>query len=347
VFDHVVADREWRTELGLSLREDDVRVGLFDTVARQVTGTTRDDKVRETLLGLYGQTSVQVAEWMRGSVGLRADGTRFVVDSLTRPANSGTASDHLLSPKLSLVFGPWARTELFVNAGRGFHSNDARGTTATVDPRTGDPVARVPALVAARGIELGARSEWIPGLQTSLAVWKLDFDSELVYVGDAGTTEPNRPSKRHGLAWSNRYVPLAWLLVDADLAWTHARFTGGDPASTRIPNAVDRVASLAMTARGRGPWSASVQWRYLGSAALVEDDSVRSHASATMNLRVMRTVGRSAELTLDVFNLLDRPVNDIEYFCASRLPSEAAPVDDRHVHPAQPRTFRVTLRVEM
>ena len=214
----------------------------------------------------------------------------------------------------------------------------------SVDPRTGDPVDKVPGLVAARGYELGARTEWIPGLQSSLALWKLNFDSELVYVGDAGATEPNRPSTRHGVEWNNRYVPLPWLLVDADLAWTHARFADDDPAGRRIPNAVDKVASLAVTARDLGPWSASVQWRYLGSGALIEDNSVRSSPSLTTNLRVTRQLWRGTELTLDAFNVFDRKVNDIEYFYESQLPGEAAPVADKHVHPAEPRTLRLTLK---
>jgi len=340
--EHTLAGLSARTEFGLQLRDDRIRVGLFDTVARRITGTTRDDKVHETLLGLYGQSTVELTDWLRVIARLRADQAHFKVDGLSNAANSGSASDHLLSPKLSLVVGPWHKSELFFNAGRGFHSNDARGTTATVDPKTGAPVDKVPGLVAARGMELGARTEWIPGLQSSLALWKLDFDSELVYVGDAGATEPNLPSRRHGVEWNNRYVPLRWLLVDADLAWTHARFADG---VSRIPNAVDKVASIAVTARDRAPWSASMQWRYIGSGALIEDNSVRAHSSTTTNLRVSRKLGAKAELTLDVFNLLDRKLNDIEYFYASRLPSEAAPVADRHVHPAEPRTLRLTLRL--
>ncbi len=343
--EHPLGDLPAKSEIGLQLRHDRIRVGLYDTTQRRITATTRDDDVRETQLGLYGQTSVELTPWLRGIVGLRADQARFEVDSLANAANSGSTSAHLLSPKFALIAGPWAKTEFFFNAGRGFHSNDARGTTATVDPKTGEPVDKVPGLVAARGMELGARTEWVPGLQSSLALWKLDFDSELVYVGDAGATEANRPSRRFGLEWNNRYIPRPWLLVDADLAWTHARFADADPAGTRIPNAVDKVGSVAVTVRELGPWSASVQWRYLGSGALIEDNSVRSRSSLTTNLRVTRKLWARSELTLDVFNLANRKVNDIEYFYASRLPGEAAPVADRHVHPAEPRTLRLTLRL--
>ena len=334
--DHKLGELPARSEVGVQLRQDRADVGLFETQQRAITGTTRNDRVRETLLGLYGQTSVELTPWARTVVGLRADQGRFNVTKVGGEGNSGRAHQTLVSPKFSLVLGPWARTEVFVNAGRGFHSNDARGVTAAVDP--------APGLVKAKGYELGLRSEWLPGLQSSLALWKLDFDSELVYVGDAGATEANRPSKRRGIEWNNRYVPLPWLLIDADFAWTHARFADADPAGDRIPNAVDKVASVGVTLRELGPWSASVNWRYLGSGALIEDNSVRSRSSLTANLRVSRSFGTKTELTLDVFNLFDRKVNDIEYFYESQLPGETAPVADRHVHPAEPRTVRVTLR---
>ena len=342
-FDHLLGGLPARSEIGLQYRQDRTRVGLFDSVARQVTGTTRDDLVRQSLLGLYGQTAVEWTPWLRSVVGLRADQVRFQVNSLSQPINSGKASDQLLSPKLSVIAGPWARTELFFNAGRGFHSNDARGTTARVDPRSGAAVDKVPGLVASKGYELGARSEWMPGLQSSLALWRLDFDSELVYVGDAGATEANRPSSRRGVEWNNRWAPLPGLLVDADLAWTHARFADADPAGNRIPNSVDKVASVAVTAQGGGPWSASLQWRYLGAGPLVEDNRVRSTASLTANLRIAHKLSRNTALTLDVFNLFDRPVNDIQYFYESQLPSETNAVADRHVHPAEPRQWRLTL----
>jgi hypothetical protein len=342
---HELAGFPVRSEVGLQWRHDRARVGLFDTARRQVIGTTREDQVRQTLLGVYGQSSIEFAPRLRAVLGLRADHLRTRVESLLLADNSGRARDSQLSPKFSLIAGPFAKTEVFVNAGRGFHSNDARGTTARVDPRSGEAVEAVRGLAAARGWELGARTEALPGLQSSLALWKLDFDSELVYVGDAGATEASGASRRNGVEWNNRYTAGRHWLVDADFAWTHARLANGD----RIPNAVDRVASMAVTARDVGPWSASLQWRYLGTGALTEDNSVRSRASLTTNLRLAcrlpAALGRDSELTLDVFNLTDRRVDDIQYFYESRLPGEAAAVADRHLHPAEPRTWRLTLKL--
>jgi hypothetical protein len=345
--DHRIGGLAARSEVGLQLRQDRIRVGLFDSVARQITATTREDRVRDMLLGVYAQSVLALAPGLRAVAGLRADRAEFRVTPLGGPLNAGNGgaiADHQLSPKLSLIAGPWARTELFIHAGRGFHSNDARGATASVDPRSGEPVARVPALVAARGMELGLRTEAIRGLQSSLALWRLDVDSELIYVGDAGATEPSRASRRHGIEWSNRYLPLPWLLLDADLAWTRARFRDEDPAGRDLPNAVGKVASLGVTVRDHGPWSASVHLRYRGTAPLIEDGSVRAPASLTTSLRLRRKLAPGTELLLDVFNVFDRKVDDIAYFYASRLPGEAVALADRHFHPAQPRSLRLTLR---
>jgi outer membrane cobalamin receptor len=342
-FTHDLAGLDARTEFGVQARHDRIDLGLYDTVQRQVTAITREDRVEQTLAGVYGQTGLGFSPLLRGVFGLRGDYYRADVDSLLLEANSGATSDVQWSPKLSLIAGPVAMTEFFFNAGRGFHSNDARGTTARIDPKTGDPVDRVPALSASTGYEIGARTEWLPGLQSSLALWTLDFDSELVYVGDAGATEASEASERRGVEWNNRYIPQPWLLFDADLAWTRARFKNGD----RIPNSVDRVASVSATVREMGPWSASLQWRYLGAGALIEDNSVRSDSAITANLRISRQFGPKAELTLDVFNLFDREVDDIQYFYESRVAGEPGPVADKHVHPAEPRLLRLALRVSL
>ena len=340
VFNHDLGAWPARTVFGLQLRHDRARVGLYDSVARAITATVRQDRVRQTQTGLFAQTSVELTPELRLVGGLRADHIAARVDALTLPANGGRASDAQLSPKLSVIYAVTPRTEVFFNAGRGLHSNDARGMTAQVDPRTGDPADPVPPLVPLTGAEVGLRTQAIAGLQSSVSLWTLRSASELVYIGDAGATEASGASRRRGIEFSNRWQPVPWFLFDADLALSHARLTDG----SRIPNAVDSVASVAATLRQLDGWTASLQWRYLGSGALAEDNSVRSIPASTFNLRVTRAFGDQASLTLDVFNLFDREVNDIQYFYESQLPGEAAPVADRHVHPAEPRNLRLTLQ---
>jgi hypothetical protein len=98
-------------EIGLQARSDRIHPGLFDSTQRRITGTTRDDRVRQANLGLYAENGLNLTPWLRSVMGLRADRFRWSVDSDTQ-ANSGRTSDSLVSPTASLVFGPWARTEI-------------------------------------------------------------------------------------------------------------------------------------------------------------------------------------------------------------------------------------------
>jgi len=328
---------------GLQSRIDQLSpVGLYNTSRRDTWNTVREDKVTQRSIGLWAQNEVRWTPWFRSIQGLRGDAYDFSVDS-SLDANSGKAGARMATPKLSLVFGPWQRSEIYLNYGHGFHSNDARGTTIRVDPGDGaTPVDRVKPLVRTKGYEIGLRSEILDGWQSTLALWQLDAASELLFVGDAGSTEPSRPSRRYGLEWTNLYVLADWLAVDADLAWSHARFRDDDPAGNHIPGAVAATANLGLSVDHLGPWFAALRLRYVGPRPLVEDNSVRSQASALTNLRLGYRLDQRTRLVLDVFNLFDRKLNDIEYWYESRLPGEASNVFDRHVHPAEPRMFRVT-----
>jgi len=334
---------------GLQLRNDNVvEDGLFHTEARQVLGMTRLDHVTSTSASLYAETSVEVAPRVRAIGGLRGDFYRFgVASEIGAGANSGTETASIASPKLSLVFGPWASTELYANYGWGFHSNDARGATSTVDPKTGDPVESVTPLVRAKGGELGVRSVVLPRLQTTLSLWRLDIASELVFTGDAGTTEASRPSRRTGVEWASFWTPRAGWTVDADVAWSRARFSDFDPVGDRIPGAVETVVSagVAFDPHGLDPlggFFGSLRLRYFGPRPLIEDDSVRSKSSTLVSAQLGYELARTIRMGVDVFNVLNARVSDVDYYYASRLPGEpSSGVNDVHTHPAEPRSARL------
>ena len=334
--------------VGLQLRHDRLDpVGLYRTVARQRISTTQEAQVRATSIGLFAENSTQWAPWLRSVTGLRHDNFQFDVAS-SIAANSGKASAGLTSPKLGLIFGPWQQTEYFINYGFGYHSNDARGVTATLSPKELLPVTASPALVRSRGGELGVRTELVPGLQSSLALWQLALGSELVFSGEAGDTQASGASRRYGLELNNHYSATNWLLLDADFAVSRARFRddqGDAPNGGRfIPGSVATVVSLGATVIDLGPWSGQLQLRYFGPRPLIEDNSQRSKATTLAYLRVGYQVTKDARLALDVFNLFDRIGSDVDYYYASRLPGEAAGgVGDVHFHPVEPRSFRVTL----
>jgi outer membrane cobalamin receptor len=331
------------TTIGFQFQRDTIRNGLLSTKARQELSETRRDRIKETSLGAYFENTTHWSDKFRSVLGLREDYYDFNVKS-SLDANSGTAHASLLSPKLSLIFGPWSKTEFYVNAGAGFHSNDARGTVITVDPKSGDPADPVPGLVRAKGTEVGIRTEIVPRLQTTLSVYGLDFDSELIFQGDAGSTSAGRPSRRIGVEFSNYYKPTHWLTIDADIAYAKARFRDPDPTGTRIPGAVEGVASLAVSVADLGPYFGALQFRYFGPRPLIEDNSVRSRSTVTLNGRLGYKIRQTLSIELEAFNLLDAKSSAIDYYYQSRLQDEGPDgQNDIHFHPIESRSARVTL----
>ena len=333
---------ESENTFGLQLQTDNIFNGLLNTKAREIIGVTRQDHIVESSVGVYAENATKWSSWFRTVVGLRGDGYRFKVNS-DNVLNSGTVTATMVNPKLGLVFGPWAKTEFYVNAGSGFHSNDARGTTIRVDPKTGEAVDRVTPLVRSKGAELGVRSNWLPGLQTSLSVYQLDFGSELLFTGDAGTTEATRPSRRIGFELANYYTLSDWLTIDADVAFARARFRDDDPVGNRIPGAVEGVASLAVAVDNLGPWFGGAQLRYFGPRPLIEDNSVRSSSTAVINARLGYKLTPKSRIAIEGFNLANRKATAIDYYYTSRLPGEPAEgVSAVHFHPIESRSFRLS-----
>jgi outer membrane receptor protein involved in Fe transport len=345
-----LADHDMSNTIGLQVRNDNIaKVALYHTKERQILSVTSQDHVAQTSVGVYLQNRFQWMEKFRTVAGVRTDFYRFHVIS-DNPENSGVATDVIASPKLSLVFGPWAKTEYYINAGYGFHSNDGRGTTITTAPK-------VTPLVRAKGAEVGARTAVIPHLQSELTFWILDLDSELLFTGDAGTTEPSRPSRRYGAEWANYYTPISWFTVDADFAFANARFTDSDPAGDRIPGSPEGIISMGASIDNLSGFLGSVRLRYFGPRPLTEDNSVRSQSSTLVNARIGYEFYKNWRVTLDVFNVFDSKVSDVDYYYASRLageppcgpphtncdPSGSGGYMDIHTHPEDPREARVTL----
>lgn len=332
------------TRVGLQTRGDDINVGLFKTMQRNYLSTVRTDKVWEGSVGIWADNTVRWTDWLRTTVGIRTDCFAGRVTSDT-PENSGNASASKTSPKAGFVLGPWYKTEFFATAGYGLHSNDIRGATITVDPidKT-TPQDRVPLLVRSKGAEVGIRTQMIPGLTSAVAVFVLNFESELLFVGDAGTTEASRPSRRTGVEWTNNYKVLPWMSFDFDFAYTRARFSDFDPAGNFIPGAPKVVASGGITFGEATGWFGAFKGRYFGPRPLIEDDSSRSLKSLIFNARAGYRFDNGVRIQLDVFNVFNSKTNQIEYFYVSRLPGEPLDgVGDRHVHPVEPFALRVTL----
>jgi hypothetical protein len=326
----VQAQTDWVDELSLSR-----------TSNRQLVSTVRSDDVRTSSVGLHSDMKLRLSEKVHADAGVRADLYAFDVES-DNPRNSGKKTAGIVSPKVNVVYRPAGKTELYLSGGYGFHSNDARGVVIRVDPGSGDPVSRAKPLASSRAFEAGVRASPLEGWVSTASWWVLDSESELVFVGDAGGTEATGASRRQGVEFTNFYRIGTWLVLDADVTLSRARYKDA-PGNDRIANSISRVVTGGATFNARNGWTTSVRVRHFGSQPLVEDNSVRSPSSVTLNLLTGFNLGEW-RVECAVLNVLDRENSDIAYYYTSRLPGEPAEgIDDVHLHPAEPRTLRVSL----
>jgi hypothetical protein len=327
---------------GVQVRYDDIDNELYHTVHRARLNAASVDNILESSLSPYVENRTQWTSWLRTVVGLRGDAFWFNVRGALDTA-SRNARAQRLSPKLSVIVGPWRKTELYVDGGYGFHSNDARGVVAQTNPAT--------ALPRSIGGEIGARTAIVKGLQSSVSFWMLDLKSELVWSGDAGGTEPSGPTRRYGIELANFYSPAKWITIDADYAWSHARFTDHEPEGDFVPEALvgtfdGGVAAHDLTGKLR-PWTAGLRLRYFGPRPLTQDGSVRSKATTLLYADVGYAISPRWRVGVSAFNLLDSKASDIDYYYVSRLSTESlSGVADVHTHPAEPREIRATLTAQ-
>jgi TonB dependent receptor len=362
--------RKVENTFGLQVRNDWIHNGLYQAENRArvdktdsstgntLPATTQADRLTDTQPGFYAENRIQWAEKFRSVAALRGDLEHFDVTSLVNPANSGTATKLLPSPKLSLIFGPWSNTEFYGQGGFSFHSNDGRGTTQTVEPVSGEnpypntPATPIPALIPTKGGETGVRTLVVPHLQSTLSLWYLHSVSELQQSGDTGgTTASRQPSDRYGFESANYYTPLEHLAFDFDLANSKALFAEVDeedaapasPGGRRVPEAVGLVIASGIVLHDYKGFSSSLRLRYFGPRDLTSDSIYRSNATALLNGEVGYRIGEKWRVSAEFLNMLNRRDHDIDYAYTSRITPTAAPAFTGVFHPVEP--FQVRFRL--
>jgi TonB dependent receptor/TonB-dependent Receptor Plug Domain len=362
--------KEVENTFGLQFRNDWINNGLYQTENRVrvdkldsdtgtiLPATTEADCFTDTQLGVYFENKIQWVEKLRSVAAIRGDLDYFDVNSINNPANSGTAYTILPSPKLSLIFGPWAQTEIYLQGGFGFHSNDGRGATQTIAPISADnpypntPSAKIPALIQTKGAEIGVRTLAVPKLQSTVSLWCLHSDSELQQSGDTGSTVASQQSSdRFGIEWANYYSPTKHLALDLDAADSIARFTSvdvddaapGSPGSDHVPEAVGVVISAGITLHDWHGFSSSLRLRYFGPRDLTSDGIYKSSQTILLNAEAGYQINQTWRISAEVLNLLNRHDNDITYAYESRVTPSSVSSFQNVYHPVEPIQVRVGL----
>jgi outer membrane receptor protein involved in Fe transport len=299
----------------------------------------------------YVENTTRWTTWLRTVVGLREEDFAASDHSLTTGFR-GSASQTLFQPKGSIVFGPWFQTELYLSAGRGFHSDDVRGVFGTV-PIEGIPAlaGKTPLLAPATGEEIGVRSNIVPKLQVQVAVFQEDFSSELAFDEDQGQDQATAPSRREGVEVSAEYRPFQWVEFNTDLSFAKARYTASAAQLANfgldgpfITEAPSFIGSFGVLVDNLGPWFGGLQWRAIGAYPISDGDQFpQDRGYSEVNVEAGYKVSSKLKLELSLYNLLNTKADAAAFFYASRLPGEpAAGVSGVQVHPLEPLSARLT-----
>jgi len=401
--------RKAETTFGMQLRNDWIHNGLFRTENRVRTdktfytvnyldqpsdldqiavlpAATDLNKFSETIGSPWISTKIQWASKFRSVLGLRGDFGRGILTSFTNPTNPDFPNDpfpagynpnthqsvskFLPSPKASLIFGPWANTEFYLQGGFSYHTNDVRGSTQLYEPVSPDnpyyntPVYdspnpnKIPFLVPTKGAEVGVRTAALRNLQSTVEIWYLHSNSELLQDGDTGGTSPSQQSSnRYGIEVGNYYTPLEHWVFDADFADSRAIFTQDDPDDStfyhttstgaqqpcakntncfgliptggggylqneygkEVPEAVRWVVATGATLQDYRGLSASLRLRYFGPRPLTSDALYTSPSTALVNLGASYRFSKNWSIVGEVLNLLNRRDHDVDYAYVSQI----------------------------
>jgi outer membrane receptor protein involved in Fe transport len=317
-----------RSIVGVQYRQDQVRdVELANTRNRTITEQQLQfGDVDEVNAALFVSQELSFSRYFSAELGLRYDHffnsyVDKLMDNMRREANAG-----IVSPKINLSYTPNESHQLYLNTGRGFHSNDTR----VVVPQNGRDI-----LPAAYGADLGWNWKPTPRLFVNTALWYLWLDQEFVYVGDAGVVEPSGKTRRYGFDLAARYQLTDWLFADVDVNWTDPRSVEDPAGENYIPLAPTFTTVGGLTMSGLKGFSGSLRYRYLANRPANEDNSIVAEGYFVTDLQ-LNYARKRWELGLNIQNIANTEWKETQFATESRLFDEAEPVEEIHFTPGTP-----------
>lgn len=326
----------WKTTFGAQTRHDKIHNELNYDIARQRLSQAVNADIRQGSLATYAQEEVVPTSWFRIVAGLRADYYGFDVEDKLNVApstatnTSGVKQASIISPKANFIFTPLQNWDIYLNYGEGFHSNDARGIVQAQNAAT--------PLTKARGYEVGSRTRLFERLDLAVALWRLDLDSELVWSGDAGGTEDSGRTKRYGIDAELRYQVLDWLWSDFDITQSKARFVNNAGNGDAVALAPTRTISGGLSAMHSSGLYGSLRCEHIGERPAIEDESLTAEGFTLFDFSSGYR-RKNWEFTFYVKNLFNTTWRQAQFANESQSRGEAAPVNDIHFVPGEPRGY--------
>lgn len=325
----------WTTTLGAQFRHDlTKKTELSHTKDRSITLERYQlGDVNEMNAGLYADELIQVTDQLIINAGVRIDYFHNQYKNLLAlPFNTKHASDAIVSPKLNFYYTFNPRLQLYLNSGKGFHSNDTR----VVVPQGGKQI-----LPGAYGSDLGIIFKPFPKMLIDAAAWYLWLEQEIVYVGDAGVIEPSGKSKRQGLDLSVRYQLTNILYADVDISSAKPRAIGEEAGMNYLPLAPLFSSTGGLSLQMKNGINGSLRYRYMANRPANEDNSIVAKGYFVSDLQLNYSQ-KKYNLGLSVQNILNTKWKETQFATESRLKNEGSPVEEIHFTPGNPFFARLS-----
>jgi outer membrane receptor protein involved in Fe transport len=333
---HYLGKSSWTTTLGIQYRHDLTNgTELSHTKNRNETlDPYQLGNINELNASVYADELIQVTDNFTVNAGVRVDYFRDQYeDLLIQPIVKKHASDAIVSPKLNFYYTFNPRLQLYLNSGKGFHSNDTR----VVVPQGGKQI-----LPGAYGSDLGIIFKPFPKIFINAAAWYLWLQQEFVYVGDAGVIEPSGKSRRQGLDLSVRYQLTKTLYADLDISSAKPRAIGEMEGMNYLPLAPLFTSTGGLSLQMPNGLSGSLRYRYMANRPANEDNSIVAKGYFVGDMQV-NYAKKLYNLGLSVQNILNTKWKETQFDTESRLRNEAAPVEEIHFTPGTPFFARLSL----
>jgi hypothetical protein len=329
---------------GIHIRRDYIQNQLNNSYQRNQYEPLKENRIIETNISPFYELQTSFTERIKTFVGARGEIFNFnIEDRLNQNQFDENKRRNqyakLLNPKLGVIINIYTKSFLFMNAGYGFHSNDARGFL--------DSNLKVTPISQTKGEEIGIQTNYFRNFSSTLTLWKLNLESELVFQGDEGTTSPTRSSTRRGVEFINQYNITKELTINGDFAISRARYIEYDFSGNTVPLSARTIISSGLN-YVNSKYTSSLLIKYFGSRPLDEKDSIHSSPMTNVNFMISRNFDESWNCRFEVFNLLNQSMDRVQYYYPTRLKNEPigsydTGYNDRVVSPMPGRNIRIII----
>lgn len=325
----------FKSTVGINLRDDQVGlIGLANQKNRAYLSDVKKGDLHETNFGAYADETITFSPKLSLNLGVRFDNFHFAYrNQLTDTVNDKQSKTRsIVNPKFNLRYTPTANLQFYVSAGSGFHSNDTR--VAVVSTSSDIILAR------ALSADVGVNMKILKRLFINAAVWGMDLESELVYVGDEGVFEPSGRTRRIGIDVSARLQLFDWMYLDGDVTIAKPRFLDEPEGANYVPLAPPITSIAGINIRSKNGITGSLRYRYLGDRPAIEDNSIIARGYFITDFVLAYNHKGKYQIGAMIENLFDEQWKEAQFATESRLSGETVAVNEIHFTPGTPFNLR-------